>query len=798
MNKKNKGIALILVIGVLAILTLIATGFSAFCRLELKAAQNHLYLYKAELIAQRAIAKAIEELKYGSVNGTQGAKIDPYDHLGESWYYKGNASADGVSVGFDDNTLFPSLDNLNGALGDGISGEYNGGTYKLKIFDCAALVNINTALPDTDAENDFKNMLTEIGFSASQAQALLDYRVTLPNNEFTSTEQIKLASGIGQGTYDNVKNFITVYGDEDDGIFELDKSGKSAVLGHTRKSFININTSCEEILQALFYPMIGNTVQCNNLIANLKTYRNNNPFDGIDANLADSVTNFLSARGEFTRFIENEQSQGTISTSDRDNIIEQTDPNRNNTNSTHICFDSGGYYEIEVIADYKGAKKKIKTAVCIYRKIYQTTKQEFDIGILTRVSTKDTVPVNIDVSYSGYDYDQGSAKEIANSIKLGFWDDFKDSAYSNSIWVKEAGNYFITTTGDQKLVTTGSSEPNLWPIITLGGADWRINNFYAIAHMEDEQNGEKGQTKIPDATIPDGWRGVLLPDPPAPPPLPDPVEYTQDAWGRWVGSVFQRSMNTGQLLFLSVGGGTEASLYISTLQPESGWIINPETNKYVYFKPEMATLSNKLIASHMGNTDSIDCNYQQDKTFHLVVKDTDSDADVFAGGSSWHISHSWGSGSLSGGWIKLYGSKNRPDVDDVRVIPEQGVYTSSTFNPTENAGLDEIEWGTISAGVSLLSSADSAKERVFLCSNFQEDTSVIPLCDGLPPAGSISPSGANISSSTSPYITYRAYLFSGYQDSASAYNELYDEIPVVEDVTITYLPKTQIISQSKL
>lgn len=793
--KRNSGIALVLVVGVLSILAMVSVGFSAFSRLELQATRNYVNQFRAELIAEAGISRAIEELKYGTMgsNGTGGAKNDPCDTTGESWFYNGNNTEPGNENTVDlADAKYPSFDNLDGEVGNGISYKFSEDiTCKLKVIDCASLININTPLPDSAAEAELVQILDNLGLSQAEAQALIVCRKSLPDKIFRSKEEIKLTAGIAQGKYNALKNFITLYGDEDDGIFYLNKSGKTPVAGHTRKVFVNVNTAPKEVLKAVLGPMISGDED--DLADKIVSRRNLNPFDGKDPDV--NVNNFLSARGEFQRFLAT-----IISGADLDNLLIFTDPNRydpldstTRSPTTYFCFDSGGCYEIEALGEYRGAKKRITKTVRIYRKIYETTKAEFDsFTNYGRCTTRDDFPLNLSVCYPGLypasAYDSTKARIVKNAVKPGFWDDFSDAAMSSAVWLKVKGNYAIS---GGKLVTTGT---NYWPIIRLGtGLEWRLSDFSAIMYIEDEVDGSKSRSGLPLRSIPENWEDSEVPVPPAPPPNPDPA-YSQGMW-YWHGPIYQKAMNVGHLLFRSQGASAEATLYISILQNESGWF---NVGNYVYFKPEMAALSNKLILDCVNNNKSVDCSYQPNKTFHLVVKGNTATADAYWGAAPLNISHSWA--SLPGeGPICLYGSNNRPNIDNVRVIPKQAVYTSNILDPTETLAWDTIEWGTISAGTTLSSNAVGGyaagyTERIYVTTGFTagEDMSISPGPEVVHPAGALQAGGGYIDSSTNPSITYRAYFYSGYNDTATNY----EEIPVLEDVTITYMPKTVVLSQS--
>jgi hypothetical protein len=152
-DAQKSGIALIMAVGILAVIALVAVGFSAFTRLELRATENYADQLKAEFIAEAGIANAIKELKYG----TAGAKYDPYDTMADTWYYQGNSGEENpVDVELKDAAL-PSF---------GAAEDFGGGQYKLKVVDCAGLINVNAPLPDTNAEDEMKNTLEALALAA--------------------------------------------------------------------------------------------------------------------------------------------------------------------------------------------------------------------------------------------------------------------------------------------------------------------------------------------------------------------------------------------------------------------------------------------------------------------------------------------------------------------------------------------------------------------------------------------------------------------------------------------------------
>lgn len=106
----------------------------------------------------------------------------------------------------------------------------------------AELININTATAE--------KLDTLPGIGASKAQAIVDYRGL--NGAFITIEDIMNVSGIGQATYDGIKDLITVSADLEDEGGEVEENPVVNI-----DDLININTATAEELDTL--PDIGAT-----------------------------------------------------------------------------------------------------------------------------------------------------------------------------------------------------------------------------------------------------------------------------------------------------------------------------------------------------------------------------------------------------------------------------------------------------------------------------------------------------------------------------------------------------------
>lgn len=821
----NSAIALILTVGILAILVLVAVGLSAFTRLELRATENLANQLKAELIAEAGIAQAINDLKYDAAFGV---KADPYDTVFDPWYY-----SDGVAVDLADATA-PSYGS------DIVCGD---GTYRLKVIDCAALININTPLPNVDAENDLKNMLKVLlnslalpGLNSAMisviAQDMIDLRGTLPGGVYSSKDEIKLVANIGEGRCNEIKKYITLYNNADD------------EAGHTFRTFVNVNTASANVLYAVLRDLMDNAVECSNLTAAIEARQKTNSFDGKtpDANVFD----FICPRSEFGKFLyyaADPAGLNIISQANRDSVLRKTDPNLNNTDTTHFSFDSGGYYEIEAIGSYRGAKKRIKKVVLIYNKIYETTASEFSIaGNGARVNLKNRCPINFsELKQHIYTFDSDPTTGTIirpDAVKLGFWDDFEEGYPADGTgkgdWIENEQRIEVNLSGNS-LLRTWPTGPfilgdDYFPKIALDPGKWLFNGFCLRARVIDEtsQNKHTGRTDLPWSAVPQSsyWVGSA----PAVAALNctevNDGTYTQafvqaniklDNLGVPSYNSHERFMNVPHIQFgmgaIYCSYPQNKDLFTGNVDIYKNWV-NYDGTGYIYFGPPpdmkafniikvphvMVYMNDWLWGGHppvAGTKHFPITTYYADKTIRLKSKgQRDLDATIYATDGSGNpdiLDIDTGIEPLKD-WqnrvIKVVGMGNLFDLDNMRIIPEQGIYSSNTFT------VNNIEWGTISAEIFLSENALAAEEKIYLTTNFSagENMAATPGPGDIHPGSAFEVSGGPIGGGTNPSIEYRAYIYSGYGNAASDYQEM----PVLESVTMTYMPLTKIVYQSKI
>jgi type II secretory pathway component PulK len=186
--KKNQAFAVILMISVIALLTVIAVGFIVITKLDIDISFYSNENLKALNLAEAGIQRIIGEIQ-------KDVKTEFIDDTADAWI-----------AGYSDNTLLSGL-----------------GEYDVTAIDCQRQVNINNAP---------SNLLEELpGIDAALASAIIAAR------PYETKRQLMNAAGIAEGTYDNLKDYITVISWRDSSC--------------SNRSPININTADEVVIKAV-------------------------------------------------------------------------------------------------------------------------------------------------------------------------------------------------------------------------------------------------------------------------------------------------------------------------------------------------------------------------------------------------------------------------------------------------------------------------------------------------------------------------------------------------------------------
>ncbi len=346
--------ALIVCLGVLAVLSALAASFAFNQRVELQAAYNYLMMSKAKWLAYGGIERAVAVYR----NDTSSTLF--------------MESEFDSNMDFGDGELTVSCD-----IGDGLTGSFAIAIVNstASLYDASGRIYIND-MPGTgpgDSRMKLDEMIDSLDsaisgnpFQASGAD-VVNYRNTLPGGIFLTTRQIMDVPSLLDGgkTYDDIKAFITAFG-----LYYAEPP----TMGHAP---ININTAPKEVLVAVLDPIASLEAGEAETVANaIIDYRNgadqsdgtsdDNPFDGVDIVTGEAVdpnpqaTNFLTdgedndgdgatdesgedrmfaggALGELREFL---VAQGTLDPTEQADVIANADPLDSAKESTEFCFSS--------------------------------------------------------------------------------------------------------------------------------------------------------------------------------------------------------------------------------------------------------------------------------------------------------------------------------------------------------------------------------------------------------------------------------------------------------------------------
>lgn len=845
MNKNNptqSGVALLMSLGILALLSILGVAFSTNMRLMERTTMDFVYNMQTRYLAEAGIEYTIAQLKYG----TEGARSNAIDTTSEAWY----------ANGYSDNTL--------------LSGR---GSYSVKIIDCASQIYLNDGNPNL--EQILKNLRTALGASLTDA----DCNKIANSAPYLTKEDVK-RSGITDTKYNEIKDYITVNAyvgpyvvnprDIDDKPYESQP-----------RAPINVNTASQEVLQAVLTGLKA-VHSCPNCGGDGKEYRSSagppdqsitcTDCDGTGTleitsdeaiNLADFIVNDATNKRPYkswSEFYSKIKNCSSIGSKDTDLVIANANPNTgfswarnvgwasklgyvgkyvidynkdgNITDSadkglvnstTEFSFNSGGYYEVQSTGTLRNplgnvvAQKNIGTVVKIFDIFRQTTQAQFKDGSKTNVQTypEPVEATESTVSPASYDGQIMLAKKTsASSDNVTFRADYKttlnaDSAVGSTSRMSTAGSPTVgsvaSTNSRGELMPDGmlvdnfdSVRPLYWPSGNISGDgsleiwfksmwrgyDTRIFGDDTTFRAERKLFRLTSSEKVEDLGYPylffyiwsavetgslgtwgSGKRGGGV--------------WKTDGGGHWDyadGFFCWSSWQYG-----TWDTGTWNHLVVTWENTtENGGKGDPLGNytkrHYIYFNGFQLPESNPLKYKYY---------------YHTVYNDSGADFGMMIGGEkdSWNNNYGEFSDSILSRvriWnIALQSSQIQAAYND-GLYESSGTFTSSGFNPGEN-----VEWGTITWTEGL------PKTNNYYGNNYIGSTNIygingdiqIDVDTGSGMTGNWNnPESDNTISDSGNSISYKA-TFSA---SPTIVNKPLVDTPVLEDVTITYLPKTKI------
>jgi len=249
----EKGIAFIMVLWVMALLTILVTEFAYSMRTEVRAARNFKEEAEAYYLALAGINMAIAEI------------LSEYD-----FNYQGEKS--GVLFAKRDGTRMPL--NREFPIGDG--------RVSYTIIDEESKININVASRGmiwdllrvtgieienrdviTDSILDWRdiNQLSQLNGAEDDYYLKLAYPYEAKDGNFDTLEELLLVNGVTPEVFYGINNVpLDVFREEKKSAFSNEYSGIAEYVTTTGTGLININTASEKVLEARFGFAVANQI----------------------------------------------------------------------------------------------------------------------------------------------------------------------------------------------------------------------------------------------------------------------------------------------------------------------------------------------------------------------------------------------------------------------------------------------------------------------------------------------------------------------------------------------------------
>lgn len=279
------GMVLLVVMGVLAVLSMLGLSLAVTARMEQETAGNYVDQLRARLVAESGLQFATARLREKALGKTylladpKTLVVQAWDRPDETWVFRhdqpnltgdlpqdvghGIPIAQAQNPSFREPTLpFPAshamLESTYQAQGD---------YFSLKILDTSSQLNLNMKHPklveilvvlgqeiasDQTAENPIP--------SPEVAQKLLAYRDSLPGQRFISKRQLRMTGVLSEAQSSALKDYVSVHGWFDEDVIEprSNASFRDPVsVERSPRVPVNINTAPFPVLVALIAGLSG-------------------------------------------------------------------------------------------------------------------------------------------------------------------------------------------------------------------------------------------------------------------------------------------------------------------------------------------------------------------------------------------------------------------------------------------------------------------------------------------------------------------------------------------------------------
>jgi len=282
----KRATALVITVGLLAVLAVIGFGFAVLSRLHHDISKYYRASAQNELVARAAIFYAVREIRFGYSNCPHGishsfqagAIAEPTDSPQDPWFLDPSLAVKGYAD--EDYCRYCNLKcNSYSLVHDDLGPRV--GVSLIEVLDSAGKLNINDRYDDAELTYILSKLLDEVGITdaSTLAQTIITRRNALPDRRFASLRQLLekdpdgnyLIEGMDERKFEVLKHYLTIYSwphqipstknftpyvvrpSEAGSLKTLerdDSTGTGYPPDHVR-SPININTAPEELLVAL-------------------------------------------------------------------------------------------------------------------------------------------------------------------------------------------------------------------------------------------------------------------------------------------------------------------------------------------------------------------------------------------------------------------------------------------------------------------------------------------------------------------------------------------------------------------